>query len=67
MKPHLLYAHQVYGAFFVSNSILYSSKISSNRVGYVITLVTHPEELKKLKKFASLHEIVLKNQELYIK
>ena len=35
--------------------------------GYVITLVTHPEELKKLKKFASLREIVLKNQELYIK
>ena len=35
--------------------------------GYVITLVTHPEELKKLKKFASVREIVLKNQELYIK
>ena len=34
--------------------------------GYVITLVTHPEELKKLKKFASVREIVLKNQELYI-
>ena len=33
--------------------------------GYVITLVTHPEELKKLKKFASVREIVLKNQELY--
>ena len=28
--------------------------------GYVITLVTHPEELKKLKKFASVREIVLK-------
>ena len=35
--------------------------------GYVITLVTHPEELKKLKKFASVREIVLKNKELYIK
>ena len=35
--------------------------------GYVITLVTHPEEIKKLKKFASVREIVLKNQELYIK
>ncbi|SNH54236.1 ATP-dependent RNA helicase [Streptococcus pneumoniae] len=35
--------------------------------GYVITLVTHPEEIKKLKKFASIREIVLKNQELYIK
>ena len=35
--------------------------------GYVITLVTHPEELKKLKKFTSVREIVLKNQELYIK
>ena len=28
--------------------------------GYVITLVTHPEEIKKLKKFTSLREIVLK-------
>ena len=28
--------------------------------GYVITLVTHPEDLKKLKKFASVREIVLK-------
>ena len=27
----------------------------------------YPEELKKLKKFASVREIVLKNQELYIK
>ena len=35
--------------------------------GYVITLVTHPEEIKKLKKFTSVREIVLKNQELYIK
>ena len=35
--------------------------------GYVITLVTHPEEIKKLKKFASVREIILKNQELYIK
>ena len=31
--------------------------------GYVITLVTHPEELKKLKKFATVREIVLKNQD----
>ena len=35
--------------------------------GYVITLVTHPEELKKLKKFTTVREIVLKNQELYVK
>lgn len=35
--------------------------------GYVITLITHPEELKSLKKFASVREIVLKNQELYVK
>ena len=35
--------------------------------GYVITLITHPEELKKLKKFSNIREIVLKNQELYIK
>ncbi|CYG28128.1 IS66-Spn1 transposase [Streptococcus pneumoniae] len=38
-----------------------------SKEGYVITLVTHPEEIKKLKKFASIREIVLKNQELYIK
>lgn len=35
--------------------------------GYVITLVTHPEEIKKLKKYTSVREIVLKSQELYIK
>lgn len=34
--------------------------------GYVITLITHPEELKSLKKFASVREIILKNQELYV-
>ena len=34
--------------------------------GYVITLISHPEELKTLKKYASVREIVLKNQELYI-
>lgn len=34
--------------------------------GYVITLVTHPEELKTLKKFAKVREIILKNQELYV-
>ena len=27
----------------------------------------NPEEIKKLKKFASVREIVLKNQELYIR
>ena len=35
--------------------------------GAVITLVTHKEDLKKLKKFASVSEISLKNQSLYIK
>lgn len=35
--------------------------------GTVITLISHPEELKKLKKFASVQEIILKQQELYIK
>ncbi|MBP2619746.1 ATP-dependent helicase [Streptococcus panodentis] len=34
--------------------------------GTVITLVSHPEELKTLKKYASVRELVLKNQELYI-
>lgn len=34
--------------------------------GYVVTLITHPEELKSLKKFAQVREIILKNQELYI-
>ncbi|KXT77068.1 ATP-dependent RNA helicase YfmL [Streptococcus sp. DD10] len=34
--------------------------------GYVITLVTHPEELKTLKKYSSVREIILKNHELYI-
>lgn len=35
--------------------------------GAVITLVTHKEDLKKLKKFASVSEISLKNQSLYTK
>ena len=34
--------------------------------GYVITLISHPEELKTLKKYATVREIVLKNQELYV-
>ncbi len=34
--------------------------------GSVITLISHPEELKTLKKYASIREIVLKNQELYV-
>ncbi len=32
--------------------------------GYVITLVTHQKKSKNLKKFASVRESVLKNQEL---
>lgn len=34
--------------------------------GYVITLISHPEELKSLKKYANLRQIILKNQELYV-
>ncbi len=34
--------------------------------GSVITLISHPEELKTLKKYASVRELVLKNQELYL-
>ncbi|MDO4666249.1 MAG: DEAD/DEAH box helicase [Streptococcus sp.] len=34
--------------------------------GVVITFVTHPEELKTLKKYATVKEISLKNQELTI-
>lgn len=34
--------------------------------GYVITLISHPEELKTLKKFAEVREVILKNQRLYI-
>ncbi|HFI2439059.1 TPA: DEAD/DEAH box helicase [Streptococcus suis] len=33
--------------------------------GLVITLVSSPSELKQLKKYASVQEVVLKNQELY--
>ena len=36
------------------------------REGYVITLITHPEELITLKKYASIREIVLKNSQLYL-
>ncbi|MTB64191.1 DEAD/DEAH box helicase [Streptococcus sp. zg-86] len=34
--------------------------------GFVITLISHPEELKALKKYASVQEIFLKNQRLYV-
>lgn len=33
--------------------------------GLVITLITHPEELKQLKKYASVTEVILKDQKLY--
>ncbi|QOZ88392.1 DEAD/DEAH box helicase [Streptococcus suis] len=33
--------------------------------GLVITLVSSPSELKQLKKYASVQEVILKNQELY--
>ena len=36
------------------------------REGYVITFITHSEELKTLKKYASIREIVLKNSQLYL-
>ncbi|WP_418126683.1 DEAD/DEAH box helicase [Streptococcus parasuis] len=35
--------------------------------GVVITLVSNPNELKQLKKYASVQEVILKNQELYYK
>ncbi|MEY8434605.1 DEAD/DEAH box helicase [Streptococcus hyointestinalis] len=35
--------------------------------GSVITLVTNKEELKRLKKYAPVQEIALKNQQFYIK
>ncbi|TWT16638.1 DEAD/DEAH box helicase [Streptococcus sp. sy010] len=35
--------------------------------GMVITLISHPEDLKKLKKFTRVQEVILKNQELHIK
>lgn len=35
--------------------------------GMVITFISHPEDLKKLKKFAQVKEVSLKNQELIIK
>lgn len=37
------------------------------KTGAVITFVTHPEDLKKLKKFVKVSEIYLKNQKLHIK
>lgn len=33
--------------------------------GFVITLVTNPSELKNLKKYSAVSELVLKNQEFY--
>ena len=36
------------------------------RDGYVVTFITHPEELKSLKKYASVREIVLKNSQLFL-
>ena len=36
------------------------------RDGYVITFITHPEELKSIKKYASVRELVLKNSELFL-
>lgn len=35
--------------------------------GYVITFVSHQEELKTLKKYAHVQEIILKDRELYVK
>ena len=34
--------------------------------GYVITLVSHPEELKSLKKLTPVHPLILKGAQLYI-
>ena len=36
------------------------------REGYVITFITHPEELKSLKKYVSVRELILKNSELFL-
>lgn len=33
--------------------------------GLVITLISNPNELKQLKKYASVSQVILKNQELY--
>ncbi|VTS31268.1 DEAD/DEAH box helicase [Streptococcus pseudoporcinus] len=35
--------------------------------GVVITLVSHPEDIKKLKKFAPVSELILHNQKLQLK
>lgn len=37
-----------------------------NRKGNVITFVTHPEELKQLKKYVKVSEIQLKNKTLFL-
>ncbi|MGT2950513.1 RNA helicase [Streptococcus cuniculi] len=34
--------------------------------GFVITLISHPEELKSLKKYATVRQLFLKNQMLYV-
>ena len=34
--------------------------------GYVITLVSHPEELKSLKKLTPVRPLILKEAQLYI-
>ena len=36
------------------------------RDGYVVTFINHPEELKALKKYASVREIVLKDSQLFL-
>lgn len=35
--------------------------------GAVITFISHPEDLKKLKKFASVQEVFLKDQNLFVR
>ncbi|MGT2925770.1 DEAD/DEAH box helicase [Streptococcus cuniculipharyngis] len=37
------------------------------RSGTVITFISHPEELKTLKRYCSAQEVILKNQELFLK
>lgn len=36
------------------------------REGFVITLISHPEELKSLKKYTPVRQLFLKNQMLYL-
>lgn len=38
-----------------------------NRAGHVITFITHPEELKQLKKIVTAKEIVLKDRQFFQK